>query len=151
AVAPKHVRGRQAGGAAADDDDRARTLACAGSSRRRGFGQLLAHERHVALPLDAPAGDRIERRRPQRVAAAKAETGVVPGTTHGVADDESFGEWTVIVRAVRADGEELAAGARDHDILVTDPAEQRSAVGKSTDRDSLREIGLRCRVWVAHD
>ena len=83
----------------------------------------------VAVTIDTPAGDRVECRRAQGVSRAKTETGVVPRTPDRVADDQSVGERTVVVRAMRADGEVLVAAPDDDDLIVTDMARDDRAVG----------------------
>ncbi len=82
----QHVRGGQAGGASTDDHHRSRRRGATRGRRRGASGSasclLLPDVDRVADTLDAPAGDRIERRRPQRFAGAKAETGVMHRTSH---------------------------------------------------------------------
>ena len=65
----------------------------------------------------------------------------MPGATHGLADDETFGERPVIVRASGADREDLRAAAHQQNLLVADMAEQLSAIGEFGERNALRQIG----------
>jgi hypothetical protein len=60
-------------------------------------------------------------------AASKIETGVVQGTANGVADDKSFRQWSVIMRAQCVDGEDLSAGLHQQDRLIADMTEQFAA------------------------
>ena len=53
----------------------------------------------------------------------------MPGTAHGVADHESLGERTVVMRAVSADREKLRAATDQQYLLVADMAEKLSSVG----------------------
>src|SRR6185312_13175410 len=106
ALAPQHLGAGEARGAAADDDDAfGRQVA---GTRLLGFLRLLvAHEDLAARLLDAPARHGTEGRRLQRLAAAQAEAGVVPRAAHAVADQDAFGERAAVMRASRADGEDL--------------------------------------------
>ena len=109
AFTPDHFGGRDARRASSDDDNRGG--ACGrwdrGSSLRRLH--LVPDEYPIALALDAPAGNRIERGCAQRLARAQAEARVMQRTPDGVADDESFGERPAVVRAVCPDRKQLAA------------------------------------------
>ena len=110
-------------------------------SRARS-GNLLADEDPVARPLDAPAGDRIQRRRAQRLAGAQTEAGVMPGTAHRIVDDEPLGERPVIVRTGRADGEDtVTAPYQDHVVGIDAPGDD-CPVGKFRQRNARREIPL---------
>ena len=51
----------------------------------------------------------------------------MPGTAHGVADDRAFGERPAVVRAGRADREELVADAREQHRLAVRVPEQLAA------------------------
>ena len=103
-------------------------------------GQLLPDEHGIALTLDAPAGDRIQRWSAHRLAGSKAEAGVVPRAADRVCDDQSIGERSVIVRAVCADGEQLVAGAREQNVFVADAPRQHAADGERIDRDPLAQV-----------
>ena len=65
----------------------------------------------------------------QRLAGANVEAGVMPGTAHRAIRDDALGERPVIVRALRADGENLRALAHQQHRFVADVAEQRAAIG----------------------
>ena len=101
--------------------------------------------------LDSPTGDRIQRRRTQRLASAKAETCVVPRATDGVAGHETFGERTVIVRAMRTDREESVAATEEDRIFGIDAPTQHAAVPEIVNGDPLREIGSASGFFVGHD
>ena len=111
------------------------------ASRRRGrLFQLLSHEDLVAGAFHPPARDRVQGGRTQRLAGFEAETGVVPGASNRIVDDEALGKRTVVVRAMRADREEPIAGARQDDIVLPDVPEDHASVGKRVGLDPTREI-----------
>src|SRR5438876_1155583 len=90
-----------------------RSVCTCGRPAPRGRVEFVSHEHAVAAPLDAPATDGVERGRLDGFARAQTETGVVPRTMHGLADDQSVSEWSVVMGALCADREELVL-ARDH-------------------------------------
>jgi hypothetical protein len=65
---------------------------------------LTRNENPVAPLLDPPAGDIVQPWWAEAVAGSQAEAGVVPGTAHAVADQESFREGTTVVAANGPDG-----------------------------------------------
>src|SRR6185312_14526664 len=65
----------------------------------------------------------------------------VPGAAQGVADHQALGERPVIMRAERADGEQLLAAARQQHRLAVDVALQHGAVGDVVEFDAGGEIG----------
>ena len=87
-----------------------------------GFG-FLADDDCLARPLDAPAGDRVQGGGAQRFAGAQAEAGVVQRAADRVVDQQTVGERAAVVRADRADGEDLLAPPRQQHRLVADVAE----------------------------
>ena len=92
------------------------------------------------MTLDSPTADRIERRRAQRFAVAQAETGMVPRTAHGVADERSLDERSPVMRARRANREIVVTHAREQDRLTLRVAEQFFAVRENVVVDSRPEI-----------
>ena len=100
--AAKHFRSRETRRTAPDDHDRGRyarrPVQWRGASRTR-CGKLLAGKDPVPHALYAPARDRVQRGCVQCFAGTKTEAGVMPGTTHAVAGDDTVGERSVIVRA----------------------------------------------------
>jgi hypothetical protein len=128
ALAPQHLGRGHAGGPTADDHNGRRRPIGASRCGRRLRRQLLTDEQPVALAVHAPAGDRIERRRAERLPRSQAEAGVMPRTAHRVPDDEPFDERAAIVRTRRANGEQLVAGTCQHDLVVADAAENHAAV-----------------------
>ncbi len=65
----------------------------------------------------------------------------MPWTAHGVADEQTFRQRTVVVRAGGADREKLAPAARkEHSVVADVPCEHR-AVGECVANDPLRKIG----------
>ena len=141
ALAPQHLGRRKSGGSAADDHDavgRGRFLRV----RRSGGGlDLLAYENLAVTQFDAPACDRIERRRLDRLPGAQAEARVVPGTAHRIADQQALGERPAVVGAGSADGGVLGTPARDQHGFIADVAGEHAAVGHIRWRNPLGQIG----------
>src|SRR5262249_55918154 len=109
---------------------------------------LLAHERLAVALLYLPARHRIERRRSDRLAGAQAEAGVMPGAAHGVIDHQALGERPAVMRAGRADRENLVAAPGQQHRLVAHAAADHLSVGEIAQRNSLGEVGtLRLRLF----
>src|SRR5262245_34509617 len=70
----------------------------------------------------------------------------MPRTTHGVVDDQTVRERSVVVRAVRADGEQRIAPPRQNHFFGVDAPEHHPAIRNSVQRYSARELGL-CNVF----
>src|SRR5262249_9641800 len=128
ARAAKHLGGRGAGGAAADDDDGSRSgrpVAGDGIGGAEGVALALSRdEDFLVAPFHGPARNGRQRRRAKRFARAQVEAGVVPGTAHLVAVDESLGERAAVVGAGRADREEIVAAADEEHGLAVRVTEQ---------------------------
>ena len=103
-------------------------LAAGGLLRGLGPASFSRTKAIVANPLHAPACDRIQRRRAQGFTGAQTETRVMPGTTHRVVDDEALGEWSVIVRAIGADGEQGLATAHEDRLFGFDAPEDHPTI-----------------------
>ena len=75
-----------------------------------------------------------------RLAGTQIETGVMPGTADALALDDAIGKRTVIVAAMRVDGENLVACAHQQHFVVADMSEQHRAreFGR---RDAFGQIG----------
>ena len=69
------------------------------------------HNLPVAL-LDVPACYWTKGWRPEGLSVAQIETGVVPGATHRVANQETLGKRALIMGTLGTDCEHLAAAAR---------------------------------------
>src|SRR5205814_3651399 len=67
-------------------------------------------------------------------------TGVVPRTTDGVANDQTVGQRTVIVRAMRADGKQLVALPNEDRIVLADAAGEGAAVGHALKGNAALEV-----------
>src|SRR5438045_7613020 len=110
AATPQHLAGGSSRRARADDYNLAQALAgnmygiCGGKGVTL---DLVAHDDAITAPLDAPAGHRVERRCAERFAVAQGETGMMPGTSHRVANQLTLGEWSAVVSTCRADREIL--------------------------------------------
>src|SRR5262249_58387313 len=74
-----------------------------------------AQETRAIALLAAPARHGVEGGRGDRLTGPQAEAGVVPRASHGVADDQSFGERAAVMRACRADREQFVAAAGEQD------------------------------------
>src|SRR5206468_8396986 len=107
-----------------------------------------AEDDPVAGSIDAPARNRIERRRPHWFAGAQAETGVVPWTADRVVDDEAVGERSLVVSAMRADGEDLVARFDDEHFLFADSSADEASRTKFSDRNTLSEVSR--ILWLVH-
>jgi hypothetical protein len=83
----------------------------------------------AVAPLDFPACDRTQRRRPRSLAGAQIEAGVMPRTAHAFAGYETLGQRAVIMCAMRADGEDFIAALHQYHLFVSDMAE-KLAVGE---------------------
>ena len=92
------------------------------------------------MPFDTPTGDWIERRRANRLTGAQVETGVMPWATNGVADDETVGQRTAVVRAVRTDGQHVRAALKNDHFFLTHLAADDGAAGELGDGNPLRKI-----------
>ena len=144
AFATENVRGREASRAPADDDDRLWPEAPAVARHRFGIRhrQLFVDEDHVARSFHLPAGNRIQRWRSNRLAGAKVETGVMPGASDGISDDQTLGERSVIMRAVRPDRKDLRLTLDDHHLLVPHASRQDASVSSRTGMPWVKSIGV---------
>src|SRR5216683_4711719 len=84
ALSPQHVGRSQTSGASAHNHDRAWTLCSTLGSR---WWNLLTNKNLVAQFFHSPTRNRIKSRRPQRFAIPETETGMMPGTAHGIVYD----------------------------------------------------------------
>jgi hypothetical protein len=64
----------------------------------------------------------------------------MPWTPDRVAHHEPFDQWRAVVRAARADGDEIEAAARQQHRLTFGVAEQKLALAYLVRPDALREI-----------
>src|SRR5205807_9035440 len=96
---------------------------------------------HGAAPLlDAPAGDRIQRRSAEGGAGTQAETGMMPRATDRVADQKAVGQRGAIMRAEGADREHLASVPRQQHGFPMCVPKQHRAVGYLRKRDTIDEV-----------
>jgi sec-independent protein translocase protein TatC len=84
--------------------------------RRRAVESFHDLPDDVASPLDAPARDRIERRRPHGFAGAQVEAGVVPGADDAPIAEHAFDERSAVVRAASAEGVDFTPNARQQNV-----------------------------------
>src|SRR6202163_3779321 len=145
AAPAQHFRSGVPGRARTDDDDVARqpgAVDVCGIARREGVAlDLAGHDDLLAATLDRPARDRIQRRRPQRLARAQAETGVVPWTAYGLAVDHAVREGSAVVRAASADGHEITVEVGEEDRFLLDVTEQLVSGTDTVRVDSDTQIG----------
>src|SRR5215218_5879848 len=84
------------------------TIRRGGSARRRAASpdrcgvEFSPDHDELAAAFDAPAGQRIESGRGERLAGAQAEAGVMPGAPHGLADHDTVGERRAVMGALCA-------------------------------------------------
>src|SRR5690606_21837035 len=97
------------------------------------------------LRLNIPARQVGQRGRPERLAGAEAECGVVPGTPDRLANDETLGERPPVVRAASTDGRERAAAPREQDWLAAGVTEQSTALRNRAGIDAHRQVRPRQR------
>jgi hypothetical protein len=79
----------------------------AGTPRTPFQETLLAYPNLSVALLDRPAGNRAQRWRCESLSSAQIEAGVMPRTSHRIADHKSFGKRPMIVRAMRPDRENV--------------------------------------------
>src|SRR5262249_33891760 len=101
---------------------------------------LARDENLLIAPFHGPARDGRQRWCANRFARAQAEAGVVPRTANFVAVDESLGERAAVVRASRADREELVAAANEEHGLAVGVTEQGLAVAHGAHVHSRAKI-----------
>ena len=155
ARATKHLGGRGAGGAPADDHDGSgsgRPVEGDGIGGAQRIALALSRDEDFLIaPFHGPARDGRQRRRAKRFARAQVEAGVVPRTAHLVAVDESLGERAAVVRAGRADREEIVAAADEEHSLAVGVTEQGSpsrTVLASTPAPKSGPISFACSAMV---
>ena len=141
-LAAQHLRSRQSCRASTDDHNRSWMLP--GICFRRRLLNLVSNKYLIAAFLHLPAWNGIERRRAKCLSGTQAETGMVPRTTYFLAIEQTFGEWTVIVRTMCAHREELCSVPHQQNVFSRDDAEQLPAVGDAVDPDTFAEIRLVC-------
>ena len=140
ALAPERFGGGVAGGTTTQDYHRFRS-----ASRHRKPLLFCARELfaniHAAVPLlDAPAGDRVQRRGAQGPAGTQAKTGMMPRATNRVADQQPVGQRGAIVRANSTDREQFVTAPRKQHRFAVCVPKQHSAVGNFRERDALDEV-----------
>ena len=95
------------GRAAADDDDLLRAVPALAARLWLPAARAFRARRSCRRAARPSRTQRVQGRSAQRFAGAQVETGVMPRTADGVVGDEAFDERSVVVRAVRTDGENL--------------------------------------------
>ncbi len=119
----QHVRGGQRRRPASSNDHGGRRLGAGCTGRLAGTPwerQFFANENLVAHHLDAPTGNGIKGGRIQRFAAAQVEAGVMQRAADRIANDQSFGQRAVVVRACRADGKVVLTAPHQDGFLAID-------------------------------
>ena len=137
-LAAQRLGRRVAGRARAEDDH---PLGRAGASGWPARGRTLGTDEDAAgPPLDVPARQVIQGRRSQRLARPQAETGMVPGAPHGIADQQPLDQGAAVVAARRADREPFLALSDQQDCLVARVTHDHTAVRDVALRNALGEV-----------
>ena len=130
----------ESGRAAADDDDLFRFGGRIVTRLRFWPFALAAHRDHPIALLDVPARYRAKRRRLEGFSRAQIETGVVPGATHRVANQETLGKRPLIMGTLGTDCEHLSAAAHQQNLLVAGMTDEHSAIGELIESDALGKV-----------
>jgi hypothetical protein len=77
----------------------------------------------------------------QRFSGPEIETGVMPGTSHRIVDNEALRERTIVVGALSADRENVSAAAHEQNRVLSDMADELGAVWQFAGGNSQRQIG----------
>ena len=141
ALAAERLRGTVAGRATAHDDHPIRRAAPLG--RRLGRRALGAHEHPSAPLLDLPGRKVVQRRRPERLPRAEAETGVVPGAAYRVAHQQAFRQRAAVMAAGGRQWRTIRSTSREQHRLAIDMPGQHAAVRDVSLRDALLQIRAR--------
>jgi hypothetical protein len=151
AFAPQHFRSRKACSPAAHDHDPVWSFPGGRAARlapwRRPF---LFHENFSIALLDGPARYRAEGGSAYGFASAQIECGVVPGAADRVPSHKAVSERSMVMRAMRADGENLVPAAHEQDRLAAAMAGKDRVFGKLGERNPLCEIGAAWRLFLRH-
>src|SRR5262249_41970181 len=105
-----------------------------------GRPDLSAPKRGPIALFPAPARHRVEGGRCDCLAGTQAEAGMVPGASHGVADNQSVGERAAVMRTSRADREQFVAMAREQHGVVAHMPAHHAAIGNVTNGHAAGEI-----------
>ena len=85
------------------------------------------------------------------LAGAEVETGMMPGASYRVIDDQPLRERATVVGAQGADSEDLSATAYKQNRLLSDMTEELGAVRQFGGGDAERQIGTGgSRLYVSH-
>ena len=88
----------------------------------------------------------------QGFSGLETETGVMPGTPHGVPDQEPLRKRTAVMGTGGADCEEIVATPHEQHGFFADVPRQHAPVGKAVDRNALRKVGTgRTGLRCSHD
>jgi hypothetical protein len=72
----------------------------------------------------------------------------MPGTTDGVIDHQTIGQWPAVMCACRADCEYLVPAAHQQHLLVAAMTDELAGIGEIEKRDAFNEI--RCVLAFSH-
>src|SRR5205823_4500436 len=109
----------------------------------RTLRHLLSNEDFPVLPLDGPERDRAEGGRPQCLARAQTEAGMVPRAPHGIVDQQPLGEGPAVMGADGTDSEDLVAPPRQQHAVLAHMSLEHAAIRHAGNRHALRQIGSR--------
>jgi len=76
---------------------------------------------------------------------------MVPGTAHGVAHDQAFGERATVVGAVGADGKDLITAASQNHFFAVGLPQYHAAIAEIANWKSISEIGFVRPCRLCHD
>jgi hypothetical protein len=141
ALSPQHVGRSQTSGASAHNHDRAWPLCSTPGSR---WWNLLTNKNLVAQFFHSPTRNRIKSRCPQRFAIPETETGMMPGTAHGIVYDQTFCERATVMCAVGGNGKEFITAADQNQFFAVGLARYHAAIAEIANRNSSSEIGFVC-------
>jgi hypothetical protein len=107
--------------------------------RRRAFS-LFFHISHARALLDAPARNRVERRRANSLPARRAETRVVPRAADRILDKETVDKRSAIMSTPRAKTENLIAASDKEYGFTPGVTEEHGPVGNTRNVNPLSQI-----------
>ena len=102
-----------------------------------------------AFHLEAVEG--VQRRRAQRLTAARGKTRVMPRTAQGVPHREPLLQRRPIVRAASANGQDFLAVAQKEHGRALEMALNRDSIPKLVDWDSGGKVWTFERGWLGHE
>jgi hypothetical protein len=129
-LAPHHFRRRIPRSTSTDDHNLLRCRAHGLTPQFRfGLGEFFPHDDQTIPLFHGTDGNWAQGGRAQGFTRAQVKTCVVPGAAHGVADHQSFGEWTIVMTAMSSHCEILGATPRQQHLVLADKTGNHLAIG----------------------